>query len=259
MTERSLSKKQRMYFRARLREARARVLKDAEDFMEVPLVLERLGSYLTPGRRGLNSFAEPIAELAESSPLADDVPREWPEFHRPLENLYELVRVARNEVAHEGAHARQMSTRAVELAIVLEDALMDKADRAADFMVAEPEEAHPWEPLSFLRQKMLVNSFTYLPVWMEVSNDERWWLLSDGELAGYLRAAGKRGDRDDRLSEQLVSAVRTGELNLLRADTCHADRQVSELAEEIDQHPWLVVENGRESNLIGILTAFDLL
>lgn len=227
--------------------------------MEVPIVLERLGSFIAPGRQGLGAFEDPIADIGKSSPLADTVPDAWPAYHRPLRNLYELVRMARNDMAHEGAHARQMSTRAVELAITLEDALMADADTAADFMVPNPEQAHPWEPISFLRQKMLVNSFTYLPVWLESGEHPGWKLVSDGEVAGYLRGESPGTSRGDRISESLASIVEAGGLELLPARKCHLDDPVSALAEQIDQLPWLVVSEEDERELHGILTAFDLL
>jgi len=57
-----------------------------------------------------------------------------------------------------------LTTNAVELSIVLEEAIMNGYDRVGDFMVRNTVCAYLWQPLSFIRQTMLANSFSYLPV-----------------------------------------------------------------------------------------------
>lgn len=249
-----LDREERLYFRDSLRAARASVLRDSENFMEIPLLLERLGSFLDPGKSGLYEYHPDIAGIAGGSPLAATLPAEFPQYHRPFDNLYDVVRVARNELVHEGAHARQLTHRAVELALILEDALMRKASKAADFMVHDPEEAHAWEPLSFLRQKMLLNSFTFLPIQWPTDSNSSWRLVSDAALAGFLQ--GDDG-RQRKMSKRLAAAVHDNDVELEKARTCRPDDPVDELVEGMDHRPWLVVD---ESDcLVGIVSAYDLL
>ena len=42
-------------------------------------------------------------------------------------NLYDLVRNARNDAMHEGAFARNLAVHLVQLSVMLEDALVNKA------------------------------------------------------------------------------------------------------------------------------------
>lgn len=252
-----LDRKERLYFRDSLRAARASVLRDSENFMEIPLVLERLGSFSAPSESGLYAYQTDISTIAGDSPLATTLPKAFPQYHRPFDILYDLVRIARNELVHEGAHARQLTHRAVELALILEDALMREASKAADFMVPDPEEAHPWEPLSFLRQKMLLNSFTFLPTQWPGDDGSSWRLVSDAALAEFLQGGNGRNERQRRMSTRLETAVRDESVELEEARTCRPDDPVDELVQGVDHRPWLVVDDS--GTLVGIVSAYDLL
>src|SRR5439155_14524227 len=117
--------------------------------------------------------------LAAVSPLFDSIPQRWRHLHTPFSVLYELVRRGRNAAMHEGASARHLTLHAIELALVLEDALMMGMDQIGDYMVRNPVYAALWQPLSFVRQEMLVNSFSYLPVAIEERSGKDWRLVSD--------------------------------------------------------------------------------
>ena len=69
----------------------------------------------------------------------------------------------RNDALHQGACARHLANHAVQLALVLEDALMPSEPKVSDFMVRDAICAAHWQPISFVRQQMLANSFSYLP------------------------------------------------------------------------------------------------
>ena len=192
----------RLHLRDQLRSARAMVLKDAEAFDAVVHVVERIGRLLRPKGTGMGQFKDAVCAVAAGSSLAEDVPNAFPEVHSRFDTLYELVREARNSAIHEGALARNLTARTIELALILEDALMPEPATASDFMVRGPVTAEPWQPLSFIRQTLLANSFSYLPVRF---GDEPWCLISDHALANYLA-----GDRRARMREALIHAKGQG-------------------------------------------------
>jgi hypothetical protein len=239
-----------LYFRDQFREARNTALQDAEGFQKILFALERLGCYLSGSIHTLSAYKDCIQELARTSPLAEEIPQKHRSWHIPFSELYDLVREARNDALHQGAFARHLTYNAVQLAFVLEDALMDDLNHAGAYMVREPICAALWQPLSFVRQQMLANSFTYLPVW----NSSRWMLVSDYHVAQYLR----KGDRKKRLAERLQDAIDKG-LTLEVASTCFDDDTVSDVLEKSEGKPVLVIEREHTERLLGIITSFDLL
>ena len=152
-----------LHFRDQLRAARAAALRDAEAFTGLLSVFERLGSHLTNKRVTLEKYRKAISALAKQSPMAEDVPRELPDYHQKFVVKYEVIQDARNVALHEGALARHLTINAVEMSLVLEEAIMGARCQVSDFMVRNPVCASMWQPLSFIRQTMLVNSFSYLP------------------------------------------------------------------------------------------------
>jgi hypothetical protein len=127
-------------------------------------------------------------------------------------------------------------------------------------MVSDPVQAMPWQPISFARQKMLMNSFSFLPLfWIDGS----WRLLSDRHLASYLHSPSddpKEGKtRRDRLHKTVEAAVSSGEIVLEHAETCYPSTPVQQIAREVSDKPILVLENSNSNHLAGIITAFDLL
>jgi hypothetical protein len=248
------------YFRDLLRQARAAALRDAEDFRDILYAVERLGSMLPHERDNLGGYEESICALAARSPLAESLPRAWPAFHSPFPLLYTLVRRARNSAMHQGVYARHLTSHAMELCLVLENALEQRLEPiAADFMVRDPVAAALWQPVSFVRHTMLLNSFSFLPVEVQRSDvPPGWYLLSDLEVARYLRG-GEVGDLSKRrLGESVEAAVQNG-LVLYPAKTVPASTPIAALVKEVEPRPLLVVSNLEEARLVGILTPFDLL
>jgi CBS domain-containing protein len=135
---------------------------------------------------------------------------------------------------------------------------MDGKDKAADYMVKNVVTASLWQPLSFVRQQMLVNSFSFLPV-LDDAGEPTGHLIADCSLACYLGTS-----RKVRLSHTLRDAVKSGGLVLLETTSCRSGDKVQRILDDVkmkDQRlPVLVVDEqeGRK-HLIGILTAFDLL
>jgi len=177
---RRLNHQQKLYFRNELRDARAVALQDAEAFDEIVHVLERMGAFLRGVKKdfgNLGKFRDPINTEARQSPLAEQISSKLPDVHLSFSDLYELVRDGRNKAMHDGSFARHLTFRAVELSIILEHALMTDSNRAKHFMVENPICAALWQPLSFIRQSMLKNSFSYLPVLVPQNDKQRWQLI----------------------------------------------------------------------------------
>lgn len=251
---RPLRAQQRLYFRDELRAARAAALKDAEGFYEIALCLERLGLYLSGPANGLAGLQAAIRSIALDSPLAQDIPADHHTLHSGFDQLYEYVRRGRNDAAHQGAYARQVTQHAVQLSLILEDALMNGASKAGDFMVREPVCAELWQPVSFIRHKMLANSFSFLPV---RDAEDSWKLISDRALAVYLRGAEGNNERRRRLAKPLDEALADGDVMLDDVETVLPDTDIQKVAAAVTDRPVLVVDD--RQYLQGIITAFDLL
>lgn len=242
---------QRRFFRNELRRVRARALADAEAYAEPLHALERLGRFLDPGAFTLGRASKALSGIAAESNLAQKLSERWPQYHRPFPRLLRTVTEARNDVMHIGARARHLTTHAVEVCLVLEDALQNGLDRVSDFMVADPVVIERWQPLSLLRQQMLEHSFTFLPI-RPATPDGGWLLVADHHLARFL---GERKGRLDRLAMSVGRALDDG-LGHEAARVIEADTPVSAAREQLEDRPFLVRS---EDRILGIVTAFDLL
>ena len=245
-----------LHFRDHLRTARAAVLRDAEAFQEIVIVLERLGAYLSKEQGNLGSYLPKIKDHVACSPMAEEVPRELPDFHQRFDVTYDIVRVARNTALHEGARARHLTVNAIELSLVLEDAIMSELHQVSDFMVRNPVCAFMWQPLSFIRQTMLVNSFSYLPVPVGNGGKTNWQLISDFRLSQCLRKNGKLVK--ETLIQKLEDSVKSGQIELHSARTCRPQDKIETVLLTSEALPTLVLSPDR-MDLLGILTPFDLL
>lgn len=241
-------------FRLQLQHARENALKDAEAFDEIIHVIERLGSFCLGKVEGLGRYQCELVEIALTSPLAEQIPGAWRSVHVPFERLYSMIKDARNDALHIGAAARHLTTHAVEAALILEDALrmLEQSKYISDYMVRDPVCAHLWQPVSLIRQRMLTNSFSYLPV---ADEQGRWRLVSDLQVAKFLQGHSN-SERKRRLAAPLSAA---GEIKLESAICLHELTPVAEAMTQFDGRPLLVVRKNAPGDLVGILTTFDLL
>lgn len=229
-----------LFFRGQLREARVRALKDAEHFDDLLFAFERLGSFVTGGPGNLGRYIRPIAAIARDG-------------EAELQQLLDVVRQARNDALHQGAAARHLTRNAVQVALILEDALMDKIAprRVRHVMVPNPTCAQLWQQLSLVRHQMLANSYSFLPL---EKKKKRWTLLSDADIVRFL-ASLDESERRKRLAMTVSDAITHG----LRVEPAQLLKP-NDLAEEVpgrfDGRPFIVIHGNR---IIGILTAFDLL
>ena len=182
------------------------------------------------------------------------------DYHIAFDSLYDMVREGRNDAMHQGAVARNMTLRSVELSLMLEDTLTAiLGGEIKKLMVRNPVRAYAWQPVSFVRQMMLENSFSYIPVWMRKNGDkkERWHLIADYHIAKYLLPAN--GTRNKLLAQPIEEAEA---LTIERADRVYPDKTVEEVLECTkcaEGKPVLVVKRDDCRKLLGIATAHDLM
>lgn len=249
------------YFLNQLRDARTHALRDAEGFRDILFAIERLGLVLSGGEvngnPGLGTYRPVLTELAREAPLFVDTDQ-FEAFHPTFDALYTAVKDARNDAMHQGAYARHLTHHSVQLAIILEDALMASLSKVSHFMVRAPVTAEPWHPVSFVRQQMLENSFSYLPIAIDIQGKRSWRLVSEQAVARYLRAATSNNERKDRLFKAVSKAITLDAhpLVLDEAVSVEPTDEIQKVVPQLDGQPLLVHDGAR---LVGILTAFDLL
>ena len=242
-------------FSNQFRSARQGALADSEAYEPIIHVVERLGSLLDRRISSLGSYAQSIATLAARSPLSMEIPSKWPDFHAPFERTYRHFKDARNDALHQGAFARRLTEHAVQLSIVLEDALRRSMEdpTIGDFMVRNPICAAEWQPLSFVRQLMLANAFSFLPM----RRGEKWYLISDVQVASYL--GSEPADRKKRLAVTVDAAA--PELQLYETSPIPLNTPLKDALSHFrsSSHPLLILATVDHMDLVGIVTAFDLL
>jgi len=126
---------------------------------------------------------------------------------------------------------------------------MGDATIVADFMVRDPACAEPWQPVALARHRMLMSSFSYLP--MRV--DGEWKRISDYAIAMYL---ARSESRRRALAWRIEVAHSDGALSIEPAPTVSPRATVKQALDASAGKPVLVVA---EDRLIGIATPFDML
>ena len=133
---------------------------------------------------------------------------------------------------------------------------MQEAVTVGDYMVRGPVCAALWQPISYIRQAMLINSFSYLPVlWAGDKQQATWHLISDYTIAQYVR----HKDRNARLAKTLEEALTTGDVIPNKAHLCAVDASIEDALALSDGKPILVHQKFNEDELLGIVAPFDLL
>lgn len=240
--------------RDQLRDARAQAAADAEGFFEVLFAIERLGTLLHGKPAALGLLGGALGGLAASSSLSSVIPSAYRTLFTPFPELFDIVREARNDALHHGAFARHLTGHAIELSLVLEDALMANAKTIGDFMVRNVTCAELWQPLAFLRQTMLANSFSCLPV--KLTNDS-WALISDAAIASALRQTNPT--RTEALGKPLDIAISEGLVTPVPARVVEPTDDLSTALGKMNERPAVVLRPGHPLDILGIVTAFDLM
>lgn len=266
-TQRPFSVEERIHYRDRLREARYSALANAEGFAEICFVVEALGRRLLGQEETFGNLKDVLEKRAKSSTGLSGLPSKFPQYFGNFGALLETLHKARNDAMHTGAYARHATAKAIELCMVLEDALM--ANRkfqkiAGNYMVRSPVSIEPWQPVARARQLMLTHSFSFLPIFVE----GKWKLLSELALAKFLQ----HKDRNERMALPLSEAInQSPRLELLLAKTVPATEPIEALltnAKDMStgDRLWLVVSddvtdssNPSHLRLVGVLSPFELM
>ena len=261
-----------LYFRNEFREARAVALKDAEGYQQILFVLERFGAFMRKKVTNLGDYEKCISLLVNKHhPFQGKPPKD---YHIEFDSLYEIVRQGRNDALHQGAVARNLTSRSVELSLMLEDALMSASKskkvgdyKVGDYMVRNPVRAYAWQLISFVRQMMLENSFSYIPVYMEKKDAEEkaWYIIADYHIAMYLQSATNSDCRGKLLAKSIEDAIGSNKMAIEKALTASLDETIEKVLERTEEKstagkPILVVKKRDNcEELLGIATAFDLM
>ena len=248
-------------FRDQFRDARYYALEDAEGYQKILFVLERLGSYLSESQGTLGKYEPFIRQLVECHhPNGGRPPEGYSHYFMDFDTLYYMVREGRNDALHQGAVARILTSHSVQLSIILEDTLSngtksEKDRKIKDYMVRNPVCAYLWQPIGFIRQIMLENSFSSLPF----QCGDTWYVVSDCDIARYL-AGCKSQERKEKLSKTLECVKKSEKILSRKKAVVSPDKTVSEALERAKCRGWpiLVKRDGCEE-LLGIVAAFDLM
>lgn len=256
----TIGEQEAIYFRNRFRAARAAAEKSDRDCMDILYALEDFGQVLTGRMQALEGYQGCVTEFVKTHYPDKDRPQYQIGFGR----LYDIVRQARNNAAHKGARSRYFAPRAVELSLIMEDALMRaaKADKVKDYMAASPVVAELWQPLSIIRKEMLTNSFTHIPY---LDDKGEWFVVSDSDIARYLRPCGIY--KKDMLNHTLKYALKEKGICASKPQVVCPDDLVSKVVcpdksgnkAPISGLPILVRHPEYKKHLLGILTASDLM
>ena len=255
-----IGKQEAIYFRNRFRAARAAAEKSDMDCMEIIYALEDFGQVLTGKMQTLEGYQGCVTEFVKTH-YPDEV---RPKYQIGFGRLYDIVRQARNSAVHKGARSRYFAPRAVELSLIMEDALMRAADtdKVKDYMAASPVVAELWQPLSIIRKEMLANSFTHIPYF---DADAEWFVVSDADIARYLRPCGIY--IKDMLNHTLKYALKEKGICASKPQVVCPDDLVRKVVcpdksgdkAPISHLPILVRHPEYKKRLLGILTASDLM
>ena len=163
MTKRkeTLTSEQAVYFRNEFREARYATLQSPEEYQQILFAIERFGAYLTDNHDGtLKDYESRIVRFVNcNDPLHKRMPCTRKDYHAKCGTLFRIMMTERNSALHKGSFVKILISHLIELSIMLEDALMTiMSDEIKNYMTRNPICAYPWQPISFIRQKMLENS-----------------------------------------------------------------------------------------------------
>ena len=206
-----ISHDQAIYFRSEFRKARLATERDPQNCMSIAHVLESFSTQICERhekspRHSLEECSQDIQDfIAKCHPIDAD---SHSDYHIGFSRLYDIARFGRNDMAHRGSRAKFLAPRFMELSIALEDALMNRnrIERVRDYMVRDVATAQLIQPLSAVRQDMLINSFSCMPYF---DTDEcKWFVVSDADIARYLRPNSKY--IQDRLNHTLECAIKNG-------------------------------------------------
>ncbi len=244
-----LKRKKEVYCLALLRAARSLILRDAESFHEAATVLETIAK-IAGGKieKVMVKYDNQLLKICLESGRSTEV---------RAKRLLGVVREARNMAVHEGAWARHLSSRLIDLFLILEEAIMKNLQFVEDIMVRNPVVVESWHMVAQVRREMLANSFSCLPIY----HRQKWLVITDSEVMRYLHCdRSSRGELDRRLEKNIGNAIDGNQIKTISAKRCSPSELIPNLLGKIKNGPILVIEKIKNKPLlVGIVTPFDLL
>jgi len=136
---------------------------------------------------------------------------------------------------------------------------MEGENLVRDFMVCDVVCAVPAQPISAVRQQMLANSFSFLPIRAVWESPARWLLISDYAIAKFLRTSSSTAERNRRLATSIQAAITSQQLEVNEAENCATDDTLDDVLKAKARQLLLVLGRTDRNHLVGVVTAFDLL
>lgn len=237
----TLNAEEAAYFLKLFRKARYAALEDAENFREICFALEELGCRINGSNtRSLRKYSGVLRSFVHT--------RQRQEFTV----LFNMVVDTRNEASHRGVFARNLSEKSIKLSLNLEEGLSSMTIKVKHLMSENVVFAQEFHSLAKIREIMLENSFSYIPICLS----ERYYFLSDTLVAKkWMTLASKDKEQYNTKVSNLFSLE-----ELLIAEEILSEEPKSLAYSKIQHLPLLVVDGKHQSRkVIGILAPFDLL
>lgn len=231
-----------------LREARRRVLQGSSSFLDIVQVIERFGREHWE-QRHLKSINKVLAKFIDKWNTGGSSE----EVHR----LLDAMREGRNEAVHEGTLGRRLARDCVRVSIMVEDALRREAGMRSviDSMVETVVYARLWQTLRTVRRTMMENEFTHLPF----ENEGEWYTVDAEALCVY---RDQHCDDDNEVwGQTLRSAMERADkpLDVRKAVLVNHREDIHEATVQLKGQGMLLVRGKCDKEIVGVLTAFDLL
>jgi CBS domain-containing protein len=136
--------------------------------------------------------------------------------------------------------------------------MMEK-NKIRDFMVHDPMVALSWQPISFVREQMLTNGYSFIPIQLLRKSRSYWGLISEYAIAKYLRHDQDEKERKRRLTATVDQAIKSEGLEIAEAEVCSPTDSIYDVLRRLNNMPILVIDASHPDKLIGIVTAFDFM
>ena len=234
-----------------LRAARYRMLADSEAVLEAIQTLERVTGFnyetaqpiagnLHDRLHSLGKFLDPVLSKDERIDYS---------------RLARVARENRNTQVHEGAKARNTNRILLNLFLLLEDAFLRMMSPIVKtYMVTEVMTAEQWQPLKHVRQRMLENSFTWMPILL----NGKWCFIGDFAIFEVLKDLSTN-ERKNKLNLPLIDFQDRS----MFTETRWTDptEEIANLKFSAASVPYLVrpEKESPSEQICGIITSFDLL
>jgi hypothetical protein len=242
-------------FREDLRAAREVCGRDVEAFDQLLFAIERLGSRLAGHTGTLGSYQKCLSKLAQKSSLVAGSAGDSDEGLPYFPSLFSTMVAERNSALHQGAVARHLTSRLIEVSLILEDALTIELGQVQYLMVKNIVVANSWQTLAAIRQVMLANAFSYLPLCWE----GKWHFISDHALASHLRRAkNPKGELARPIADVLKTDTKM-QGALIDAKTCPMEKPAHETVGLMECGVPVLVTSRSGSHVIGLISPADLL